>query len=317
MLASPIRHCVVTSRYLPSGKYGACPLGFIYSHALDFLIRLTPVKFVDRRSTKVVIVPDLQHTKFTARRVGRAVHILCSREALSCINNYRGHIMHPNLMNYVAHLLRLRVLQELELLVEQLEYSRRTCKMSNDLQPILRRLTRCEWKQLKETGIMPPGDAVAVLVVPPLNKNPVTGQRPESSMSASPLTSTLKPRSPLPPLSSMLNVSGFLVNHKFPDIIPAYQIPLYNGLALFPNEYQRAALHSLLLRILTVERRLHQSTIQAKGHNVEKCIGEKHSHAFLLSSNSDLIRRGDVSAVATALWRVRMFEGSLEDDSST
>lgn len=275
-----------------------------------------PVKFVDRHSTKVVIVPDLQHTKFTARRAGRAVHILCSREALSCINNYRGHIMHPNLMNYVAHLLRLRVLQELELLVEQLEYSRRTCKMSNDLQPILRRLTRCEWKQLKETGIMPPGDAVAVLVVPPLNKNPVTGQRPESSMSASPLTSNMKPQSPLPPLSSMLDVSGFLVHRKFPDIIPAYQIPLYNGLALFPNEYQRAALHSVLLRILAVERRLCQSTIQAGGHNVEKRSDEKHSHAFLLSSNSDLIRRGDVSAVAIALWRVRMFEGSLEDEST-
>lgn len=275
-----------------------------------------PVKFVDRHSTKVVIVPDLQHTKFTARRVGRAVHILCSREALCCINNYRGRIMHPNLMNYVAHLLRLRVLQELELLVEQLEYSRRTCKMSNGLQPILRRLTRCEWKQLKETGIMPPGDAVAVLVVPPLNKNPVTGQRPESSMSASPLTSNMKPQSPLPPLSSMLDVSGFLVHRKFPDIIPAYQIPLYNGLALFPNEYQRAALHSVLLRILAVERRLRQSTIQAGGHNVEKRSDEKHSHAFLLSSNSDLIRRGDVSAVAIALWRVRMFEGSLEDEST-
>lgn len=271
------------------------------------------MKFVDRRSTKVVIVPDLQHTKFTARRAGRAVHILCSREALSCINNYRGHVVHPDLINYVAHLLRLRVLQELELLVEQLEYSRQT---SNNLQPILRRLTRCEWKQLKETGIMPPGDAVAVLVVPPLNKNPVTGQRPESSMSASPLTSNMNPRSPLPPLSSMLNVSGFLANRNFPDIIPTYQVPLYNGLALFPNEYQRAALHSLLLRILTVERRLYQSTIQAKGHNVEKRNDEKHSHAFLLSSNSDLIRRGDISAVAIALWRIRMFEGSLEDDST-
>ena len=222
-------------------------------------------------------------------------------------------------MNYVAHLLRLRVLQELELLVEQLECSRRTFEMSNSSQPVLRRLTRYEWKQLKETGIMPPGDAVAVLVVPPLNKNPVTGRRPESSMSASPLSSNMNPRSPLPPLSSMLNVSGFLVHRKFPDIISAYQIPLYNGLALFPNEYQRAALHSLLLRILTVERRLCQSTLQAKGNNVEKKGAhgdEKHSHAFVLSSNSDLTGRGDVSAVAIALWRIRMFEGSLEDDST-
>lgn len=269
---------------------------------------------------KLIAVPDgLQHTKFTARRGGRAIHVLCSRELMNhttelrqAFASIRTCVPHPNLINYISHLLRLRVLQELELLAEQLKCSHQTFKAS---QPILRRLTRHEWKQLKETDIVPFSDAVAVLVVPPLNKNPVTGQKPEPSMSASPLPSNMRPRDHLPPLSSLLlsrNEPDYLVTGNLPDLISAYQIPLYNGLALFPNEHQRAALHALLLRILAVERRLYQP-----GNNIGGGRGdEKHSHAFLLSSNNNLIRRGDVSAVAIALWRIRMFEGDLGDDSS-
>ena len=280
---------------------------------------------------KLVAVPDgLQHTKFTARRAGRATHILCSRELINYTSTkewrqafglVRIHAPHPNLIDYISHLLRLRVLQELELLAEQLECSHQTFKASHDLQPILRRLTRREWKQLKETDIVPFSDAVAVLVVPPLNKNPVTGQTPEPSMSASPIPSNMKPRNDLPPLSSLLlsrNEPDCFVAGNLPDLMSTYRIPLYNGLALFPNEHQRAALHALLLRILAAERRLYQSTIDAKGNDFEgkgQALGdEKHSHAFLLSSNSNLIRRGDVSPVAIALWRIRMFEGNLGDN---
>ncbi|KAF8631237.1 hypothetical protein AX15_002566 [Amanita polypyramis BW_CC] len=313
MLASPMRRCMITNRYFPS----------------DFLVRLGPVKIPMGNSANVVLVPDgLQHTKFTTRRVGRATYILCSRNAFECVGErgqvlIRGQTMHPNLTDYVAHLLRLRALQELELLAEQLEHSFRTFKTSNNRQRILRRLTRQEWKQIRETGVIPFNDAVAFLVVPPLNKNPVTRQKPEASMSDSPLLDDIGTRKPLPPLSLLYpsqHPPRFLATGNLPDLLSTYQAPLYNGLALFPNRHQRATLYSLLLRILAIERRSHQPAIETEENKVgrERAHGDaKHSHVFLLSSNGNLIRRGDVSAAAIALWRIRMYQGGgMEDDRS-
>lgn len=291
---------------------------------LDFLVRLGPVKIPTRNATNVVIVPDgLQHTKFTARRVGRATYVLCSRDAFKYIRErcqilIRRQTIHPNLTSYVAHLLRLRVLQELELLAEQLEHSSRTSKTCDNQQRILRRLTRHEWKQIKETGVVPFSDAVAILVVPPLNKNPATQKTPEASMSDSPFLDDTEARKPLPPLSLLYPTQHPPTAGNLPDLLSTYQVPLYNGLALFPNKHQRATLHILLLRILAIERRLYQSAIEVEGERKGRAHGDaKHGHAFLLSSNSNLTRRGDVSTVAIALWRIRMYEGGgMEDDGS-
>lgn len=302
MLSSPIRRCMVTNRYFPS----------------DFLIRLGPVRLPAKTSTNIVLVPDgLQHTKFTARRLGRAVYVLCSRGAFRYIQKrgqslVRGQRMHPNLGDYVAHLLRLRVLQELELLVEQLECS------SNVTHEVIRRLTRQEWENIKDTGTIPFANAVAVLVVPPLNKDPKTKQRPEPIMSAAPLPDdggSLKQRSSLPLFQLLPEKSST----EHPDILPSYQVPLYHSIALFPNKHQRAALHSLLLRILAIQRRSSQPITRDTRDKTEvrpRASGDaKYSHAFLISSDSDSVLRGDISSTAIALWRVQMFESDEMDDN--
>ncbi|KAF8639837.1 hypothetical protein AX17_001092 [Amanita inopinata Kibby_2008] len=320
MLSSPIRHCTITNRYYPS----------------DFLIRLGPVKLPSvgcAASERTALIPDgLQHAKFTARRVGRAVHVLCSRDALKLVGERgqiltRGQVQHPHLSEHVAHLLRLRILQELELLAERLEQPHALSNTKNGPSSVLRRLTRHEWTNIRETGIIPFKDAVAVLVVPPPNKDPITKQRPDASMSASPLPDDIRGQKPLPPASLLYpsqDSLGSLDAKEFPDLISHYQLPLYNGLALFPNKHQRAALHHLLLRIISAEkkrRELIRHTI-APVRDIVKTKGrargfEKGSHAFLLSSDSSAIRCADAPATAIALWRLRMFEGGgMESDSA-
>ncbi|KAF8897388.1 hypothetical protein BD779DRAFT_1490522 [Infundibulicybe gibba] len=292
MLASPIRKCIVTGQYIPS----------------DFLVRLGPMRLplVPGQAVQhTTLIPDgLQHTKFTARRVGRAAYALCSRTAILQIVERNAHCrvtrhmkMDANaakwLADRVAHLLRLRILQELELLADRLEGGR-ACTGGN---VILRRLTREEWAAFRETGVIPHEDALAVVVVPPLNKDS-TGKRPTASMSALPLDAPGPiPAKPLPPLSTLhYTASGATRDDQ---VLPEIQIPLYNGLALFPAREQRAALHALFLRLLSIER-TQESSSELKG---------KASHAFLLRGNADIVLRADVAPTAIALWRLRLFEG--------
>jgi len=47
---------------------------------------------------------------------------------------------------------------------------------------LIRRLTRAEWKSIKSTGVIPYGNAVAVVVAPPLNRDPTTKMRPQTSV---------------------------------------------------------------------------------------------------------------------------------------
>ena len=115
---------------------------------------------------------------------------------------------------------------------------------------------------------------------------------------------------PLPPLSEMLSSSHDFSSHTsvLPSLLPKLGIPLYNGLTAFPNRSQRAALFALLTRLLGYERKMRYSA----GVLPSFPAGEqsKASHAFLLCSNADNSKRGDAAAVAIALWRLRMFEGT-------
>lgn len=112
----------------------------------------------------------------------------------------------PRLGEYITHLLRLRVLQELQLLVKHLEALYRTRTGPAPARaPILRRLTRAEWGRLRTTGILPYPGALAVLVVPPVNRDPTAKQRPPATgaMSDRPPTddASSPPKRELPPLS--------------------------------------------------------------------------------------------------------------------
>jgi hypothetical protein len=70
-----------------------------------------------------------------------------------------------SLPDYIGHLLRLRILQELELLAERLQARPQGAGES----PLLRRLTWKEFSAIRAGKPLEDQDAVVVIVVPPLN----------------------------------------------------------------------------------------------------------------------------------------------------
>ena len=255
-----------------------------------------------------VVVPDgLLSSKYTNRyRSGGGMYVLCWREAVSALKkNTKGlkFAPPPRLADYIAHLLRLRVVQEFELLAERLEYAVRSGKNRRISSTILRRLTRDEWIAVKSTQSVPYENGVAILVVPPLNKDPTTKERPRASLSALPPMDEPPLKAPLP-VSTLLPVSSQLVNTNLPSSLPLLHIPLYNGITAFPSRSQRSALHGILLRILKAER-----FIKYLHHKPEGSKSSKASHAFLLCSDKATARRGDASGIARALWRLKMYQG--------
>lgn len=231
--------------------------------------------------------------------------------------------VHALLAVQIGHLLRTRVLQELDLLVARI----RAVPSNLASNIILRQMSRAEWKTMKETGVIPWKGAVCVLVVPPLNKNPRTGERPKPHSSAGPPPEVEDPLAerkslpPLPPLSTLYCADPSTDNSRLEsegsknDFLPQHLIPLYNGLALFPSATQRAALYEKL-------RWLRHSFSQGlegrqKTQATPKGDERKTSHAFVLIASEETVKRADSVPLAIALWRVRMWEGGgWADDAS-
>ena len=262
-----------------------------------------------------LLAPDgLLHPKYTHRKAGRASYILCWRPAVLSLQ--KGGFKRispqvtysPRLPDYIAHLLRLRVLQEFELLAERLEYRVKTFKKQKPYSTvILRRLTRAEWELMRSSGFIPYQNALAVLIVPPVNKDVVTRTRPKGSMSAAPTEVDDHAKPTTRPLSILMPVSQNVDSELAPQAV----VPLYNGTTAFPDRFQRSALYSILVRILVSER-FEKKQLRDAGDSFPRNEGmesSKASHAFLLCSDEDTGKRGDVAGVARALWRLRMFEG--------
>lgn len=256
--------------------------------------------------------------------------------------------MHSRFAEQIGHLLRVRVLQELELLAERL--SHRPLKAHE--YPILRRLTRAEFKTVKNTETIPFEGAIALLIVPPVNRDPATKQRPTPSFSIEPIEDEDKiPSKPLPPLSVLHptaleedpedaveedledaveeDLQGAVKGDpELPTFLPSAKVPLYNGLTLFPARKQRAALHAALNKVLRSERRTRQreyrenkpegklkssdqdpSNEDASTEKRQRAKGDdKASHAYVLCSDAERMLRVDPVPLAIALWRVRMWE---------
>jgi hypothetical protein len=221
-----------------------------------------------------------------------------------------------SLSDYIGHLLRLRVLQELELLAERLQARPQGAEGS----PVLRRLTWKEFLALRAGKPLEDQDAVVVLVVPPLNRDPATKTRPVPS--ESPLPPELSPLEVQPvayngdplPLSSMCNAVSPKDYQSLPDVMTFMKVPLYNGVALFPSKAQRAALHERLCKVLMVERRARWRqpgvvSTSESGDSRRPAIRQVASPAFLLRSGAETVLRADTVPLAIALWRLRMWEG--------
>jgi len=329
MLASPLRQCIVTNRALPSGENFD---NHIYSFlniipTIDFLIRLAAMRVPTSRlpsgskapGPQGLLAPDgLLHSKYTHRKAGRASYILCWREAVlklqkGSFKRISPHVTYsPRLPDYIAHLLRLRVLQDFELLAERLEYRVKNLKQPKVLSSvILRRLTRAEWGLMRSSGFIPYQNALAVLIVPPVNKDIVTRSRPEGSMSVAPTEVDNRTKPATRPLSVLMPASQKVENGLVSQLVSSPVVPLYHGATAFPNRSQRSALYSVLVRILVSERLMKKRLrgASASSPSNEGVESSKASHAFLLCSDENTGMRGDVAGVARALWRLRMFEG--------
>ena len=222
--------------------------------------------------------------------------------------------MHPRLVQHIGHLLRVRVLQELEFLANQLITRPRGAKDH----PIIRRLTREEFQLMKTTRVMPDKNAIAVLVVPPLNRDPVTKTRVVASSTSVLIHDDLQRNEmaiqrQAPPLSTLYHATNPPEDCSVLPNLPCSQVPLYNGITIFPFRPQRAELHARLSHLLRIERRARHHENQPSGICLprgERSRGDqKASHAFVLYSGDGAILRADAAATAIALWRVRMWEG--------
>ena len=236
---------------------------------------------------------------------------------------------HALLGAQIAHLLRLRVLQELAALTLDL----RCRPQSAAAAPVLRRLTRAELADVRAGGALP-GGALALLVVPPVNRDARTKTRPPAQMDERPLSpeQAAQEAAAPPPKRAPLPLSVLLPAEPHTEladdvgalgVLPAHAghcVPLYNGVTLFSSRSQRAALHKALCNLLFVERRARWRE-EGRSASVGKVAKEdtkedkwargdkKASHAFVLCSDSDTIGRADAVPLAIALWRLRMWEG--------
>ncbi|KAJ3992329.1 hypothetical protein F5050DRAFT_1579764 [Lentinula boryana] len=333
MLSTPLRRCLQTQQLLPSA----------------FLVRLgvfrapssNPSRFFSPNSPpEAVLLPDgLEHPKFRGRRSGKGGYVLCWKDALEHLRvsgSYKRIAFNsrlPSVLDQIRHLLRLRVLQELQLVIDALRFRPR--KLVDRDKPLIRRLTRLEWHYLKTTGTMPvtiTENAMAVIVVPPLNRHPVTKERPTGVMSSLPPDKDSgdpsgagpqkfqKPALPLCTLHPRGPIDLNLIENgeNPPQVSKAEtpsQIPLYNGVTLFPDPSQRAMLLNLFCRVLAIERNARArnqsfsfSPSSSDAKNTED-NDNRASHAFLLYSDAHTALSADMAGVGLALWRIPMFEG--------
>ncbi|KAF8842224.1 hypothetical protein BDN67DRAFT_947884, partial [Paxillus ammoniavirescens] len=317
MLSTPLRQCAVSRRYLPT----------------DFLIRLAPLRLpVPRGSRSVqVLIPDgIEHPKFKRRQAHTAVYASCWKHAFQNIGERvsiprqaPNLVFSKHLCTRISYLLRLRILQELDVIIDALKLKPilRTGLDATSDAMILRRLNRSEFKAFRETGQIPYPDATAVLVVPPLNRDLKTREPIFPSAGPSDPPTTVYKKS-LPPLSTLhdVTVSGNageevddIAEISLSTFLPSARVPLYNGIAMFPSPPHRAALHNALCKLLDRERHfrgMYSASDKSRGEFRRAKGDEKGSHAFLLTSNERTVRRADTVPLAIALWRLRMWEGN-------
>ncbi|KAI1796246.1 hypothetical protein LXA43DRAFT_659735 [Ganoderma leucocontextum] len=317
MLASPLRQCYESGWTLPR----------------DLMIRMSPA-IIPGDTTKTTFLPSgIEHPAFRPFRGGKSKYLLCWKPVLERAlktGAYRRFTpesssqmtMHPLVIDQVSHSLRVRVLHELHLLARQLRRVQQPM-----VPPVVRRLTRAEWSEIKSTGVVPFKNAVAVLVVPPPNRDPETKQRPVPNYSSIPVEGDRYDSTPL--VLSEMHPTAPQEDWELVDeqrVLPPKRIPVYNGVPLFPSRTQRAALCAALAEVLRAEgmARLRHGSQCAEGtveHSTTTEEGgqrakgdQKASHAILVCSDEQTLFRGDTVPLAIALWRIRIWEQGLEDN---
>ncbi|KAI0775973.1 hypothetical protein BD413DRAFT_610674 [Trametes elegans] len=316
ILGSPLRECFQTGWLLPR----------------ELLIRMAPMLLptAPHEKRKCAFLPDgLEHPSSRPVKGGQSHYLLCYSPVLDLVRERGGYkrftpegvglmTMHPLVTHQVGHLLRVRVLHELQLLARRLLHRRHLAKP--DEPPLLRRLTRAEWKEIRTTGVVPFKNAVAVLIVPPPNRSVETGTRPTPYVATTPNPDALRagdlPKSlPLSVLHPTAEDEWWPEDEDLPGSVPPARVPLYNGVTLFPAPTQRAALHRALGEVLQAERTSRLVTNSAASEGAPRSAwtpakgDQKASHAILVCSDEKTLLRADTVPLAIALWRIRLWEG--------
>jgi len=290
MISSPLRACIRSKHQLPS----------------DLLLRMEPVQLPSGK--KLALAPHgIQHPRFATRSLVLAKYIACNKEVVRSYLSSKPQFSLEELQ--IGQLLRLRVLQELEMLAARLA----AAHPEHREHTILRRLTRDELAEVKSENIVPWDGAVCVLVLPPPNRDKETKTRPPALLiDRPPVDFNQPPRAGPPPfeIAQMCYPSTSLSSETFRGVsgvcLPRQRIPLYHGVALFPDPSHRAAIHEKLCQILKLERKARLCHLKP-GEKVQS----KWSHAFLLNSNAKTLTRADSVPLAIALWRLKLWEGGI------
>lgn len=292
MLSSPLRQCILTGKYLPT----------------DFMIRLAILQTSNDISAqpRAILLPDgLEHPRYRRRSSGRGCYIMCHKQAIhACIHGKKLKRIpttvksHSLLSEQLVSQLRNRVLQELDLLADRL---RCTPQKSRETF-VVRKLTRSEWNDIKSSGRLSHPGAVAILIVPPVQKRTLLcAQEPRDYQQSS-----------LSPLCEIYpNI--LIPNSSFADSQPPLSpniIPVYNGVALFPLPSLRHELHQKLQMVLTVERKARWRQKEASfSKPIMDKDKQKSSHAYVIFADHDTVQRSDSVPLTIALWRLRLWEG--------
>ena len=246
--------------------------------------------------------------------------------------------MHSLTLRQIEETLRIRVLQELQILARKIRRPRPATAT-----PLITRLTRAQWTQIQATGIVPFKGAVAVIVLPPVNRDPITGQRPQphttsmplpeaadvggsrrdapghASESSEPTDSRKFPRREYPSSTLMYQTpeNSSLVGEEL-NLLPSKRVPVYHSVSMFPSPMHRAALLVALKRVLHAER-----CVVRSGSALAESLGSgrgkgqnKGSHAFMICSDESTLLRGDTVPAVVALWRLRMWLTGANSDMS-
>lgn len=96
MLATPLRQCTISKRYLPNGTCIFSGSNTLISVSYtDFLIRLAVLRLPtaqDARSIEVLMPDGLEHPKYKRRNARVAVYVSCWKDAVKTMKSPGGYL---------------------------------------------------------------------------------------------------------------------------------------------------------------------------------------------------------------------------------
>lgn len=104
MLATPLRQCTISKRYLPNGTcaFPSSNILLISFSCPDFLVRLAvlrlPPTTQNARSTEVLMPDGLEHPRYKRRKARVAVYVTCWRDAVETMKSPGGYLISNSLL---------------------------------------------------------------------------------------------------------------------------------------------------------------------------------------------------------------------------